>query len=258
VIKITVLIIFGSSCDEKVFKPICQGLKKQGIAYESRIISAHKTPDELDKVLKNEYDLIIAGAGLSAALPGVIASKTISPIIGVPVHVNYEGLDALLSIIQMPPGIPVLAVGVNKTDVAVDNAIKILTPHDGIVIIGDEDNDVVKKVEETLKKFEVSYILSDKVDKDKVNIECTYFDEPIDEKEDLVIYCPLITKKDDRAEAAINLLKHSTHGLWVGLNNAVNAAVAAVEIVNFDKRYDQALKNYREEMKKKLLAANKK
>ena len=256
-VKITVLVIFGSESDEHIFKPICEGLKEKDIYFESKILSAHKTPDEIDKLMRKQYDLIIAGAGLSAALPGVIASKTIKPIIGVPCHVNYEGLDALLSIIQMPSGIPVLAVGVNKTDIAVENAAKILQKHDSIALIGDKDNEILKKAEDILKRFEVNYELADKPDKDKINIEFTYFDEPIEQKDELVIYCPLISKKDDKAEAAINLLKHSSHGLWVGLNNAKNAAIAAVEILNHDGRYNQALINHREEIKKKVLRANK-
>lgn len=255
-VKIKILVIFGSKSDESIFKPICKGLKKNNLDYDLKIYSAHKTPDELNELMKNSYDLIIAGAGLSAALPGVIASKTIKPVIGVPCHVNYEGLDALLSVIQMPPGIAVLAVGVNKTDVVVENAVKIMQKHDSIALVGDKENEAVKKCADFLDKMGVKYEFSEKPDKEKVNIEFTYFDEPIEKKGELVIYCPLISKKDDKAEAALNLLKHSDHGLWVGLNNAKNAAIAAVQLINHDGKHNNLLNKYRADIKKRVLESN--
>src|SRR3989338_11215014 len=120
-----VLVIFGSKSDEPVYRETIKGLKREGIEAELRISSAHRTPEELNEVLKGDYSLIIAGAGLSAALPGVIASKTIKPVIGIPCHGNYEGLDALLSIMQMPSGIPVLSVGVNQIGIAIKNAARL-------------------------------------------------------------------------------------------------------------------------------------
>ena len=87
--------------------------------------------------------------------------------------------------------------------------------------------------------------------------EFTYFDEPVEKKEELVIYCPLLIEDDDKAEAALNFLKHTSHGLWVGLNNGVNAAVAAVEIMNLDNEYEESLLSYRREMAKKVFDANK-
>jgi 5-(carboxyamino)imidazole ribonucleotide mutase len=257
VINITVLVVFGSKSDSAIYDPLCHALKKNKVDFVSKIISAHKTPDALDKALEKDYELIIAGAGLSAALPGVVASKTIRPVIGVPCHVNYEGLDALLSVVQMPSGIPVLAVGVNKIDIVADNAAKILSNHESVSLIGSSKSEILKKAEEVLKKFEVNYTVANTLSKDKVNIVFTHFNEPIEKKDELVIYCPLISPKEDKAEAALNLLKHSDHGLWVGLNNATNAALAAIEIINHDKRYDQALKNYRGRMKKGVLEANK-
>jgi len=127
VVKLSkVLVFFGSKSDSGVYEKIVRLLKKEKIDVELRIASAHRAPAEIDEIAKTDADLIIAGAGLSAALPGAIAAKTIKPIIGVPVKSNYEGLDALLSIAQMPSGIPVLAVGVEQTGVVIENAKKIL------------------------------------------------------------------------------------------------------------------------------------
>ena len=251
------LIIFGSKTDEKVYNGIAKALKKQKIGFDLRVSSAHKTPDDVDMTLKDDYAVVIAGAGLAAHLPGVAASKVIRPVIGVPCGGNYQGLDALLSIAQMPPGIPVLAVGVNNGKTAAENCAKMMKKYGSITFIGDKNNDAVKKAAETLKKFQIVPNFANSPNSNTVNIEFTYFDEPVEKKDELVIYCPLLLQKDDRAEAALNFLRHSTHGLWVGINNGINAAVAAVEIMNIDNEYEEELMHYRNEMGKKVLDANK-
>jgi len=247
-----VLIVFGSKSDEPVYKEIVKGLKKERVETELRISSAHRTPEELDSIIKTDSRLIISGAGLSAALPGVIASKTIKPVIGVPCHGNYEGLDALLSIMQMPPGIPVLSVGVGQIKVVVVNTLKLLRKYFSINLISEMPNNALKQAEEILKEFDIVYKKSDKAEEDAINIEFVSLDEEIPEKDHLVIYCPLLLEKDDKAEAALNVLKHSSHGLWVGLNNGRNAALAAIEILNFDGKYTDKLLSYREKLKKKV------
>ena len=250
------LIIFGSKTDEKVYNEIASGLKKLKVDFDLRVSSAHKTPDDVDETLKNEYSVVIAGAGLAAHLPGVVAARVIRPVIGVPCGGNYQGLDALLSVAQMPPGIPVLSVGVGKGKIAAENCAKIMKKYNGVTIIGDRNNDTVKKSAEILKRFFVACDFSEKPNKNNVNIEFTYFDEPVEEKDDLVIYCPLLDKNDDVAESALNFLRHTSHGLWVGANNGVNAALAAVEILNFDNEYEEELIKYRSEMGRKVLESN--
>ncbi|MBI2658733.1 AIR carboxylase family protein [Candidatus Woesearchaeota archaeon] len=251
------LIIFGSKTDEKVYNEIAKELKKQKVVFDLRISSAHKTPEDVDKTLENDYAVVIAGAGLAAHLPGVAAARTLRPVIGVPCEGNYQGLDALLAIAQMPPGVPVLAVGVNKGNVAAENCAKMMKKYSSITILGDKNNDAVKKAVETLKKFVIVPNFSNKPNPNTVNIEFTYFDEPVEKKDELVIYCPLLLDKDDKAEASLNLLKHTSHGLWVGLNNGINAAVAAVEIMNIDNEFEEQLTTYRREIGKKVLDTNK-
>src|SRR3989338_4093 len=124
------LIIFGSKSDGKVYDEIASQLKKLKVDFDLRVSSAHKTPKDVDKTLQNDYAVIIAGAGLAAHLPGVVASKIIRPVIGVSCEGNYQGLDALLSIVQMPPGVPVLAVGVNRGDVAAQNCAKMMKKYE--------------------------------------------------------------------------------------------------------------------------------
>jgi 5-(carboxyamino)imidazole ribonucleotide mutase len=122
-----VSIIAGSESDKDVYEKAEKVLNENNIPYELKIISAHRDPDKLDDYLKTCRSLVyIAVAGLSAALPGVIASKTEKPVIGVPVSAKLGGLDALLSIVQMPPRVPVACVGIDRGENAAYLAIRIL------------------------------------------------------------------------------------------------------------------------------------
>ncbi|MHA2287407.1 MAG: 5-(carboxyamino)imidazole ribonucleotide mutase [Promethearchaeota archaeon] len=122
-----VSIIAGSESDKDVYEKAEKVLKENDIPYELKIISAHRDPEKLDDYLKNCQSLVyIAVAGLSAALPGVVASKTDKPVIGVPVSAKLGGLDALLSIVQMPPRVPVACVGIDRGENAAYLAIRIL------------------------------------------------------------------------------------------------------------------------------------
>ena len=117
--NIQVAIIMGSKSDWDVMSHSAEMLSNLGIQYEAKVISAHRTPDLLDEycagLQEKGIKVIIAGAGLAAALPGVIAAKTTIPVVGVPLVVgSLDGLDALMSIVQMPPGIPVGTMALGK------------------------------------------------------------------------------------------------------------------------------------------------
>ena len=107
----------GSTSDLPVMEKACKWLEQQQIPFELNALSAHRTPDAVREFAQNAKQrgikVIIAGAGMAAALPGVIAASTPLPVIGVPIEGMLDGLDAMLSIIQMPPGIAVATVGVN-------------------------------------------------------------------------------------------------------------------------------------------------
>ncbi|MGB3459899.1 MAG: 5-(carboxyamino)imidazole ribonucleotide mutase [Halobacteriota archaeon] len=123
-----VAIILGSESDRAVADKAVAVLAEYNVPYEVKVISAHRNPDELDRYLKESEDVsvIIAIAGLSAALPGVIASKTEKPVIGVPVSGKLLGLDALLSMVQMPSGVPVGVVGIDSGKNAALLALRML------------------------------------------------------------------------------------------------------------------------------------
>jgi len=126
-----ILILSGSKSDEAVVKKVTGVLDEFGVEYKVEVASAHRTPEKVDEAVKNSSaDVFIAIAGLSAALPGVVASKTTKPVIGVPVNAKLDGLDALLSIVQMPPGVPVATVGIDNGKNAAVLALEILALKD--------------------------------------------------------------------------------------------------------------------------------
>ncbi len=120
-------IIAGSTSDEPIYNKVKTVLDEKEIDYELEILSAHRNPDKLEEYVKStDSKVFICVAGLSAALPGVVAAKTEKPVIGVPVSAKLGGLDALLSIVQMPPGVPVATVGIDNGKNAAHLAIRML------------------------------------------------------------------------------------------------------------------------------------
>ena len=141
-----VAIIMGSDSDWPVMEEAAKALDSFGISYTADVVSAHRMPEEMVEFAKNAatkgYKVIIAGAGGAAHLPGMVASLTTLPVIGVPVSLkNLEGMDSLLSIVQMPAGIPVATVGIDNAKNAGILAAR---------IIGSSDAGVAKKVEAQL------------------------------------------------------------------------------------------------------------
>jgi 5-(carboxyamino)imidazole ribonucleotide mutase len=127
-----VAIIFGSLSDKPVMKKAAEVLRRFGVDFSAQVISAHRTPQLLRETVEQleagDCELIIAGAGLAAHLPGVIASLTALPVIGVPIASGgLGGLDALFSIVQMPAPVPVAAVGVNNAANAAYLAVEMLS-----------------------------------------------------------------------------------------------------------------------------------
>jgi 5-(carboxyamino)imidazole ribonucleotide mutase len=122
-----VAVISGSASDAVITEKVKKILYENKVSFDDQIISAHRDPDKLDAYIKkSKVKVFIAIAGLSAALPGVIASKTDKPVIGVPVSGTLNGLDALLAIAQMPKGVPVACVGVDNGENAAFLAVRIL------------------------------------------------------------------------------------------------------------------------------------
>jgi len=149
---VKVVVIMGSSSDWETMKESCLMLEQLEIPYDKKVVSAHRTPQlmfEFSKKAREEgYDVIIAGAGGAAHLPGMVASMTTLPVIGVPIESkSLKGLDSLLSIVQMPGGIPVATTAIGKP--GAKNA-GVLAAR--ILSIGN------KKVQENLENFEKSLV----------------------------------------------------------------------------------------------------
>lgn len=152
--KAIVSIIMGSTSDLKVMEKAAVFFNEMEIPFEMNALSAHRTPDEVEKFAKNAeangIKVIIAGAGMAAHLPGVIAAMTTLPVIGVPINGSLDGLDSLLAIVQMPPGIPVATV-------AIDGALNAAILAAQMIAVGDtEMMKKVKKYKESLKQKIVS------------------------------------------------------------------------------------------------------
>lgn len=133
-----VAIIMGSNSDYKVMKEAEEYLNKFKITYETSVVSAHRTPEKMYEFSKGArkkgFSVIIAGAGGAAHLPGMVASLTSLPVIGVPIKSkSLEGLDSLLSIVQMPKGVPVATMGINQAGNAALLAVQILAVKDEVL-----------------------------------------------------------------------------------------------------------------------------
>ncbi|WP_053368628.1 5-(carboxyamino)imidazole ribonucleotide mutase [Bacillus sp. FJAT-27245] len=117
---VKVAVIMGSKSDWETMKHACDMLETLGVPYEKKVVSAHRTPDLMfryaEEAMDRGFEVIIAGAGGAAHLPGMVAAKTIVPVIGVPVRSKaLNGLDSLLSIVQMPAGVPVATVAIGES-----------------------------------------------------------------------------------------------------------------------------------------------
>jgi 5-(carboxyamino)imidazole ribonucleotide mutase len=157
--KMDISIIMGSTSDQSIMEKATEVLQELGISYELRAISAHRTPDFLFQYInqfpKRGFKVVIAGAGGAAHLPGVIAAKTLLPVIGVPVKTQtLDGLDSLLSIVQMPKGVPVATVGINNAANAALLAARIMALENNL--LKDKLTAYVQKMEENIINLEIN------------------------------------------------------------------------------------------------------
>lgn len=157
--KPIISIIMGSTSDLPVMEKACKWLNDHEIPFEVNALSAHRTPDAVEAFARGAKErgirVIIAAAGMAAALPGVIAASTTLPVIGVPIKGLLDGLDAMLSIIQMPPGIPVATVGVNAAQNAAILAAEMIALSDERVaqVVADWKAGLGAKIEKANKEL---------------------------------------------------------------------------------------------------------
>ena len=161
-----VSIIMGSTSDLPVMEAAAKILEEFEIPFEMNALSAHRTPEKVEEFARTAYDrgirVIIAGAGMAAHLPGVIAAMTPLPVIGVPIKATFDGMDALLAIVQMPPGIPVATVAINGARNAAILAVQILATDnkelfDRVVAFKESLKEKIVKANEELGKVNFKF-----------------------------------------------------------------------------------------------------
>jgi len=232
-----ILMVFGSKSDQFIYDPLLSVLLKDN-RVQFEILSAHRNPNELDMLLKSKtFDLIIAGAGLAAHLPGVIASKVETPVIGLPISASLAGLDATLSILQMPFMVPVLACGPDKSSEVITfinllNENRSLVSKKSIHLVLNHATDFSiyqNEIDRTLlfaKENEIKISMADHFDTSKLNVVLVTQPEDI-QKNIIAIHVPLLNQNDNaNPESAIKLFHLlSRGGMWVGVNNTRNALI---------------------------------
>lgn len=164
--KPIVSIIMGSTSDLPVMGKAAEFLDQMEIPFEINALSAHRTPEQVEKFAKEAkakgIKVIIAAAGMAAHLPGVIASMTPLPVIGVPISAKLDGMDALLAIVQMPPGIPVATVGIDAAQNAAILALQMIATNDQAVqdkLIAYKESlkEKIKKANDELSKVQYKF-----------------------------------------------------------------------------------------------------
>lgn len=248
-----VLLLFGSQSDAPVYERIIARLHADGIPHHMKVCSAHRAPNVLQDILRTEsYSMVIAGAGLAAHLPGVVASSTIRPVIGVPVNANFDGADSMLSIIQMPPKVPVLAVGVNQAEEAGRYAAKMMRPPREIVLI--TNGLLLDRFEESkswLDKGGFNYAFSDEQIPDRVNVMAFPLDqEPPVVDDVLTIFVPV--SSSPRSSDIPSLLDNTKKGMFVGVNRVENGIIAAAQIMSMEGAYDDYLGQSRKDLEESI------
>jgi len=240
-----ILVVFGSQSDHPVFEPFVQSLRDD-FDVDFHVVSAHRDPDKLHQLVTAwRGDAMVAGAGLAAALPGVVASLTPMPVFGIPVAAHYGGLDALASIAQMPFGVPVITAGPQRESEIAHflRAWKLqrpsLTEARRLTFVVDKASEGLDHVAEELARAEAfaadkgfSTQRSDKAQADAFNLIAVLEDKDIS-KEGLCLHAPVLSKERRTAPSAYLDVYAKTRigGLWLGTNNLRNATLAAARLL---------------------------
>ncbi|MEZ0223548.1 MAG: AIR carboxylase family protein [Alphaproteobacteria bacterium] len=236
-----ILAVFGSASDETTAAPLCAALKGD-FEVEYQVISAHRDLEKLQhKMAEWKGDAVIAGAGLAAALPGVVAAMVKIPVFGVPVAAQFGGLDSLASIAQMPPGVPVMTCGPGRGDAIVSflKAYKTSPLHYGRVHFVMRDKNLlthpellaeIEKAKAAGKAPDVDVTLSDIESRDAFNV--FFVTGPSDVADGLRLHVPFMPKAEaQKPENYLPVFEWAKKGgLWLGVNNTRNAVASVARL----------------------------
>jgi len=254
------LILFGSTSDQPVYQVLEKKLGQIGVETDLRIISAHRKHKLLAQTLENEtFDFVIAGAGLAAHLPGVVASQVECPVFGIPVKGCLNGLDALLSIVQMPAGIPVLCGGIDQIEahiLFIENWNKCDLKSINIVVAAGPESPVLEKEKERIlelaKQTNISFELCHAPQSNGVNIFAIENEELLNSflAQDEILKIGVWLKNAEQIhhpQCLDDLIRSTTRGgLWVGINNLRNAYLAGVQLLGKEGQYQKTLKEIKQ------------
>jgi 5-(carboxyamino)imidazole ribonucleotide mutase len=266
-----ILVMFGSKSDANIYEPLKARLLNEGHQVDFRMISVHRSPELLDRTLAGiDAEAVIAGAGLAAHLPGIVASKLLIPVFGIPCSAAVGGMDALFAISQMPFGIPVLATAPDQYSTTVDavgrlSRLDLQFTFDRFNLVFERHKrgqahfqmllDRAKRIEE---KTSVALHSSDRPVENSVNIflvditeadpECPLpFASAAKGSDDFGIYVPVLSEaayRDPFAAVAVGRrIRSVPGGVWTGINNIGNAMLAALQLANRGGTYSAFLTN---------------
>jgi len=225
-----ILVVFGSTSDANISSPLAERLSAHADV-ENVVLSAHRDLEALRrKILTWQGDLIVAGAGLAAALPGVVAAMSPLPVIGMPVGSQFGGIDAFASVAQMPPGVPVMTAGPDNIDAIISFAAGMKNPVPAQMHIVAPNTDVLNSPElaaEIAKVKDTDITTGLAPDAARFNIFLAASSADV-KPQSFGLHVPFVTKADIGAPAKyLELLAMAKQGgLWVGANNLRNAAAA--------------------------------
>lgn len=237
-------VLFGSESDKGIFEPLCDRLRLiDGVEVFFEVCSAHRDPERLRKIISEKpCDLYITGAGLAAHLPGVVASQTITPVIGIPCNDIMLGLDALLSIIQMPKGVPALAVGVSGVDHVVNFvAWYAANMHKAPKLKVTAPSWATKQVEQLKKPLEeIGWQFAD--GPDALELILADLNGQAPSAKNTFLAAPIIEKTPFEGDPRKVSEFTSCGGLWLGINNITNLQIALLELWQISSKEQGLLK----------------
>lgn len=239
-------VLFGSESDKGIFEPLCDRLRAiNSVEVFFEVCSAHRDPERLRKIITEQpCDLYITGAGLAAHLPGVVASQTITPVIGIPCNDILLGLDALLSVIQMPKGVPALAAGVS----AVDSVVNFVAWYAGYigkqpVLRVSAPSWATKQVEQLKKPLEeIGWQFVDDKTTKALDLLLIDLQKPAAINEKTFLGVPVIEKTPFEGDPRVVSEITGKGGLWVGINNITNLQISLLELWQISSKEQGLLK----------------
>ncbi len=265
------LVMFGSKSDANIYEPLKELLKADGHEIDFRMISVHRSPELLDRELASlKVDAIVAGAGLAAHLPGVLASKLLVPVLGIPCSAAIGGVDSLFAMMQMPFGIPVLCTSIDNTTAAANflqrwASMDLRYSSDVFTIVMDKKYrklphsvELLERAGKIAEKNKFDLSLVEKPVDGVVNIcpleinlkdpeEALPFPPPSKSAKEVRIYVPSVSAEAYRdpasAIAVFKRIQSVDAGVWMGINNIGNAMLAALQLANAGGSFSSFLTN---------------